>query len=279
MRFLEFADAATFISRAQRLLLRDEATNQLLLSSAFTLARAGATRSSRLSFFAVENSSGEVAAAAMNVASKRLLLGSENDEATRFLSLELGNRNVSVNGVHGPPQATRTFASEMKSLKGERLREQKQVVLQTRVVPQFTCSQGIFRAAKDKEIRLLLEWSLDFVKECGLDETRTETEEVLRRYLEHKQISVWEDRVPVSMVGFGGFTPGGTRVNMVYTPPEQRGKGYARSAVGSQTRKLLLSGQHRSCFLYVAQDNEPAIAVYSKLGYQQVAEILEFVRN
>ena len=49
--------------------------------------------------------------------------------------------------------------------------------------------------------------------------------------LKNNGIYLWEDGVPVSMVGYArGGTPNGKRIAAVYTPLEYRRKGYATLA-------------------------------------------------
>ena len=54
---------------------------------------------------------------------------------------------------------------------------------------------------------------------------------------------------PLCMAGFSGDSqpPGAQRVSMVYTPPEQRKKGYAGAAVHALTAKLLAEGDPHEC--------------------------------
>ena len=58
-------------------------------------------------------------------------------------------------------------------------------------------------------------------------------------------------------------------IGNVYTHPDYRGKGYAKTVTTAVTRDTLLSGA--KALLHVAEDNEPAIRVYKALGYRTIS--------
>src|SRR5438045_3645778 len=77
---------------------------------------------------------------------------------------------------------------------------------------------------------------------------------------------VWRDPQPVSMAAWAGQTPRGVRVNMVYTPPELRRRGYASAAVSTLTKKLLDAGR-KFVFLFTDLSNPTSNKIYQKMGY------------
>ena len=80
---------------------------------------------------------------------------------------------------------------------------------------------------------------------------------------------------PVSMASYGGRTPTGIRIGLVYTPPRHRRRGYATSLVAEQSRWLLEQG-YRSCFLYTDLSNPTSNAIYERIGYRRVADSTEY---
>lgn len=279
MRVIELGDAGSFLKHSHSLLLKSEADNQLLLSSALTLARTTAGRSPRLSFFVVANNNTSEAAA-LNVTDRRLLLSASSESAARFLGQSLATQYPSLTCIMGPTSAAQAFSegfTEKSSIPFAI--HQKQLILRLTNLRPYQPATGMWRAAKDKDTKLLIDWSCRFVDECRLDESQEETEEVVRRYIEGRQLFIWEDPYPVAMTGFGGITPSGVRVNMVYTDPKARSRGYGTSLVAAVSRKLLTSGEHKHCFLLVDATNTTAIHVYERLGYQQVSESLEMRRR
>src|SRR5207245_4131635 len=91
---------------------------------------------------------------------------------------------------------------------------------------------------------------------------------------------LWENGgQPVSMAGWGGWTPNGIRVGPVYTPPELRGRGFATTLTAELSRCLLdgrlFEDGRRFCFLYTDLANPTSNAIYERIGYRRVAESAE----
>ena len=64
------------------------------------------------------------------------------------------------------------------------------------------------------------------------------------------------------------------RVGYVYTPPEERGRGYATGLVAELTREALASGR-RSAFLYTDLANPTSNAIYARIGYVPVRDVVD----
>jgi RimJ/RimL family protein N-acetyltransferase len=126
--------------------------------------------------------------------------------------------------------------------------------------------EGSPRAATHDDLPLLLEWFAWF----NLDER------LVRRQVEQRLgsadggVTLWDvDGETVSMCGYGSPTPNGIRIGAVYTPQEQRGRGYATAVTAEVSRRQLERG--RCCFLYTDAANATAEGVYRRLGYQCIA--------
>jgi predicted GNAT family acetyltransferase len=61
------------------------------------------------------------------------------------------------------------------------------------------------------------------------------------------------------------------RIGPVYTPPEQRRRGYAGACVGALSQLLLAEGRD-FCVLYTDTSNPTSNHVYQMLGYQPIME-------
>ena len=73
-----------------------------------------------------------------------------------------------------------------------------------------------------------------------------------------------------------GPTPNGIRIGPVYTPPEQRGHGYASACTATLSQMMLDSG-YRYCFLFTDLSNPTSNSIYQKIGYRPVIDIDRYI--
>jgi len=131
-------------------------------------------------------------------------------------------------------------------------------------------NRGKLQNAEEKETDFLAKWLRKFHEEIHASEV-LDLRNLVENYVREKRLFVWEDEGYRAMAGYAGGTLNGVRVNMVYTPPEFRGKGYATSLVASLSQRLLSSGK-KFCCLYTDLLNPTSNNIYQKMGYQQVCD-------
>ncbi len=68
---------------------------------------------------------------------------------------------------------------------------------------------------------------------------------------------------------------GTVRLGPVYTPPPDRGRGYATSAVAAVCRRMLASGAER-CALFTDLSNPTSNRIYAEVGFQRIADWAEY---
>lgn len=76
---------------------------------------------------------------------------------------------------------------------------------------------------------------------------------------------------PVALSAFNALLPDCVQVGSVYTPPELRGRGYARAVVAASLLAARDAGVARS-ILFTGQENHPARRAYLALGYGVIGE-------
>ena len=133
--------------------------------------------------------------------------------------------------------------------KGRREREQR-AFRADRVDPPQGVS-GHMRPYESGDHELAVRWMDAFVAEAlSGPEPESSAEFVERREADPDGgLVVWVDGGPVCMAGFGGLTPNGIRIGPVYTPPDERRRGYGSALTAALTQQLL-DGGRRFCFLF-----------------------------
>jgi RimJ/RimL family protein N-acetyltransferase len=133
---------------------------------------------------------------------------------------------------------------------------------------------GSFRAATTDDADLLLEWAKAFEGDTG-QFPRPHPERWITDNIDHGRVSLWDDGDPVSTALVSDVIAGVSRVGFVYTPPDQRGNGYAAAVVAAVSQRALENGADR-CILYTQLSNPTSNAVYQRLGYRAVSEVLDY---
>lgn len=132
---------------------------------------------------------------------------------------------------------------------------------------------GTLRAARNDERALVVGWLDAFLEDTGIGgATGMALADVL---FAERQVFLWDDGGPKAMVGVPGFTPHGARVGYVYTPPGERGRGYATAATAALSRRLLDAG--RFCVLFTDLANPVSNRIYARLGYVPVCDVVDAV--
>ena len=274
---LETANA--FLERAGALLEADEARHNLAFGILSTARAYPDLYPEARGWVAL--SDGMVVGAALRTPPHNVVVLRPTDpRALRLLAEAIDD---DLPGVVGAVPEVDVFAHEWASLHDltiETRFEQGIYALQ-RAVP-TSGTAGSMRPANAEDRPLLLEWVLAFATEVlheapGDDAARHERAVDARLSGGAAGFVLWEvEGRPVSLVGFGGPTPNGIRIGPVYTPPEHRGRGYAR-ALTAQVSQLLLDSGRRFCFLYTDLANPTSNAIYMRIGYERVCDSRELV--
>jgi len=131
---------------------------------------------------------------------------------------------------------------------------------------------GALRQAGPEDRSTLVEWVIGFVNDAGI--VPVDAESLVDARVEREQFWIWDDGGAVSMAGTSGPVAGVARVQYVYTPPERRGAGYATACVEQMSRVLTDRGLR--CVLFTDLANPTSNAIYRRIGYEAVAEILGY---
>lgn len=220
----------------------------------------------------------DILAVALRTPPHKLVLSrSVNTEALRAIAQHLYSHSQTLPGVVAPATEAKVFADVWQAFTGQSYRIGMRLrIYQLETVQPIPKVSGYFRRATKSDRILLISWCKALIKEAIGDDVVAQNEErLVDRRLSENSLYVWEDNVLVSMAGFSGATPNGIRINLVYTPPEYRRKGYATSCVAALSQTLLDQGR-KYCFLFTDLANPTSNHIYQTIGYQPVCDMNDY---
>ena len=193
---------------------------------------------------------------------------------------ELYKRGDKLPGVLGFKEGAAKFAKLWCERKGVTAK----LVMNERLyklthVAEKTLGKHQFIKATDTYEDIILQWGKEFVLEALPEKPL----EIIEQSLENRKGDIKEGRIfllidnnlPVSMARKAGKSPNGIAVNLVYTPPPLRRKGYATECVAKLSNFLLEEG-NKYCFLFTDLSNPTSNSIYQKIGYQPVMDVDEY---
>ncbi len=275
MNCVSFATAEAFRARVQGFLERHEAENTVLIGALLSFARE--PRQGAVMRMIEED--GAVVLAAAMTPPFNLILSLGTPAALDGLVEELVDSGLALPGVFGPAPLAEGFATAWERRTGRPATPGLKVMLHrlTEVrAPAPTC--GELSPARDSDVGWLADWAHDFGIEVGLDEPEMYDRQSLVKRIARGELYVWRaGGRPVSMTAFQAttFRNTGGRVNLVYTPPEARGRGYASACVTALSQ-LLLSRGWSYCLIFTDVKNPKARKIYRRIGYRDVGSYLNF---
>ncbi|MCR1782075.1 GNAT family N-acetyltransferase [Nocardioides carbamazepini] len=278
-------DAAEFLARAGERLTGDPVTSTVVSTIAHRIRDHGRGDLPHCWFAVVTAPDGGFAGIAMRTAPFApypVYLLAMPDAAAAALADALLARGEDVGGATGLRPATDVFAAALaeataRTVGGElhhRLFELGALV-DPRPVP------GRLRAVREDEAEQALAWMRQFFVDADEQAGRAAGHdgeagafgiEDVRRKLAEGVLWFWVDDAdrPVHLTGANPPAFGVSRIGPVYTPREERGRGWAGAAVAEVSRLLRERGDR--VILFTDQANPTSNALYQALGYVAVAD-------
>lgn len=266
MRVERYATGAAFMETVGEFLLAAEVENALMIG----IARQAASQDGLGYFAAVFDDSRPLFAAFSTNPEKLGLSGAVVPDAVEPLMLDAMRACPRIRLIGGPEPLVANLANRWALVGGRKraLHMASRIYQLSAVVPPSRTPEGQMRAAVESDTPVLSAWVERFLSDAG---EQGNPLEVIGDRLRNGQLFVWDNGGVVSMAGWSGKTPNGARVNLVYTPESQRGRGYASANVAALSQHLLDSG-NRFCCLYTDLANPTSNAIYQAIGYRPVCD-------
>lgn len=203
----------------------------------------------------------------------------KSEELYRFAAEELYKVDPNLEGVNTETEVSQIFAREFCKIAGK----EPKVRLGMRILVLEKLKEGtlrddvVFRKATEEDKDILNEYRRRFSEEA-LNEnlSQEELEEIFYRNLERGSYVLEKDGKIVATAVTNRHLSKGKSVGSVFTPKEERGKGYAYNVVYRLSKELLDSGLEY-CVLFTDDSNPISNHVYEKIGYEKRAETTEIL--
>ena len=275
MKFRRYCGVDDFKTDVLDILLKEEDINNLPIS---ILLDSKMEKADDWLLVTITDEHEEIVLVAVCVKPFNILLyepfGKQNEASVGFLSSELKRIGFVPPGVLAVTELSRRFADVYCESTGF-YTHMTMVLMRLDELSDYKKAPGFCRFLIEDDLDYTPSWDYEFCIDCGFQAyTLAENEERIKTRLGKDTHFIWIDDQPVSQAVFGRNTPNGAVINWVYTPPEFRGRGYAKSIVAEVSRTLLDRGKDFCC-LFADVNNPISCGVYHKLGYYDVKEFEE----
>jgi predicted GNAT family acetyltransferase len=278
MRLIRYDSVERFYARAEPFLLAHEADHNLPLGICSNLL-SQPEQYDEPPYLSVVEEGGEVAAVAIRTSPFNVVLSlideAQLSEAAALLVAELHAAYPNLPGVLGPSAVSLAITEQWQAATGQHYRPgMRERIYQLTAVRPPQGVAGRMRRATDADRPLLEAWMTAFGVETGLEDDLRDSARWVDEALASpvRQVMLWENGHTVSLACSGARTPNGSRIGPVYTPPEERGHGYASACVAALSQLQLDQGR-RFCFLFTDLANPTSNHIYQAIGYEPVSDV------
>lgn len=267
-------DARAFLERARPWLMAREDEHNLVLSLADRLSDAVPADGTEGYLFATVEVGGAVSGAVFRTPPYKAGVTRMPLSAAPGVAQALAARYERLPAVFGPREEAEAVGAAWAALKGVAAREgmpQRLYRLDRVTFPEGV--PGAMRAAVPDDLPTVHDWGERFADDAGHAFASAPATRV--RWVEEGNLFLWEDGgEPVSMALAAGRTAHGVRIGYVFTPRDRRRRGYATALTAALSQRELDRGA-RFCVLYTDLTNPTSNAVYPRVGYRPVHDLVD----
>jgi predicted GNAT family acetyltransferase len=181
--------------------------------------------------------------------------------------------------VSESPIAEAFEASWLRRVRGRRQSARARLLYRAETVIAPKDIPGAMRQAEPANIDRHCAWELGFAEEVEATADERNPDHIRKRvqsWLDEKALFDWVvDGVAVAQGGVYPIGVDGARVLAIYTPPENRGRGFAQAITAALTQHAFNQG--RWCVLYTDADNPITNKIYPRVGYRPLSPFLDII--
>lgn len=223
------------------------------------------------------NEADEVVGVFLQFAHRKPVLTDMPEAAAHAFAELLAMSERSALGVTGPPESVHAFASKYAQLCGFECVDGSPMGLyrlDRLIVPKP--APGKLVLAGPEHVSIAADFDVGFRRDVHMIDPMGDPLANAKRRIADGKLYFWLDRqgLPVSVALRNRETDETAAISFVYTPRQQRGRGYASNCVASLCRLLLDEGK-RYCTLFAELSNATSTGIYTSIGFEQVGEAAE----
>ncbi|HFK1399941.1 GNAT family N-acetyltransferase [Bacillus cereus] len=227
-------------------------------------------------FMGVAKQEEEVAVVFLQTEEKKQIIVATSEmveEAIVELAKKLAEVYPNVPGLIGNKKVVQRLAEEIAVLENKKMNVvMEQGVYALQQVKKKWTEEGIFREINSDELPVIEKWIYQFCEDVNLPTTKEEAEQTAHTLItNHRLFGLEIDGKLVSVAAKTRPTKNNITINFVYTPKEERKKGYASNCVAALSQRMLDEG-YKTTTLYTDLANPTSNKIYQEIGYEQIAE-------
>jgi predicted GNAT family acetyltransferase len=219
---------------------------------------------------------GAPGACAAQVPGRPIVLG----DLTRAQCADLAERvaGLAFPAVLGPDDTADWFVARARALGHDFGAPTPQRIHALAAAPIYPGVPGEARPVAAAEVGLAADWLTAFLREALPDEPVPPRPE-LEKGVGNGRSYLWTVAGrPVSMAAISRRTPHAAAISHVYTPPAERGRGYAGSVTAAVVDVIRAEGRTTAC-LYTDLRNPASNRCYARIGFRPVCDSHFFARQ
>lgn len=191
------------------------------------------------------------------------------------LAKKLAEVYPNVPGLIGNKKIVQRLAEEIAVLANKKTTvAMEQGIYELKQVKKKWNGDEVFREVNSDELTLIEQWIYQFCEDVNLPTTKEEAKQTAHTLItNHRLFGLEVDGKLVSVAAKTRPTKNNITINFVYTPKEERKKGYASNCVAALSQRMLDEG-YKTTTLYTDLANPTSNKIYQEIGYEQIAESL-----